>query len=282
MKLGVSIFPTEYAFHPAELGRAIEERGLESLWVAEHTHIPASRQTPWPGGADLPQEYWHTMDPFVALTAVAVATTKLKLATGVCLVVERDPIVLANEVASLDHISGGRFLFGIGGGWNREEMRNHGTDPRRRWEVLRERVLAMKKIWTEDAAEFHGEHVDFDPIWSWPKPIQKPHPPIWVGGNGPTTFDRVIEYGDGWVPIIGRAVPMPLEESLAELRRRAEEAGRPPVPVSLFHVGRPDEEQLKRYGELGVERSILWLPPAAADQVLPRLDRYADLATRLT
>ena len=188
MKFGVTMFPTDYAIGPAELAGAVEEHGFESLFFPEHTHIPTSRRTPWPGGAELPREYSRTLDPFVALSAAATATERLRIGTGICLVVERDPITLAQEVASLDFISGGRFLFGIGGGWNLEEMENHGTDPAQRWKLLRERVLAMKAIWAEDEAEFHGRFVNFDPIWSWPKPVQEPHPPILVGGSGPHTF----------------------------------------------------------------------------------------------
>ncbi|MFB3053621.1 MAG: LLM class F420-dependent oxidoreductase, partial [Dehalococcoidia bacterium] len=220
MKFGVTMFPTDYSISPAELAGAVEERGFESLFFPEHTHIPASRRTPWPGGADLPREYSHTLDPFVALSAAATATERLRIGTGICLVVERDPITLAQEVASLDFISGGRFLFGIGGGWTLEEMENHGADPARRWKLLRERVLAMKAIWAEDEAEFHGRFVNFDPIWSWPKPVQKPHPPILVGGSGPHTFQRVVEYGDAWMPIAGRD-ETPLSERIAELNRLA-------------------------------------------------------------
>ncbi len=178
MKFGISIFDTDYAIRIDEVAHAAEERGFESLWVPEHTHIPTSRRSPWPGGTELPKEYWHTHDPFVSLAVAAAATTKLKIATGVCLVVERDPITLAKEVASLDFLSGGRFIFGVGGGWNAEEMENHGTDFGKRWRVLRERILAMKEIWTNEEAEFHGKFVNFEPIWSYPKPVQKPHPPI--------------------------------------------------------------------------------------------------------
>src|SRR5438093_726810 len=174
MQIGAVMFPTDYAIGPDELGRLLEDRGFESVWFPEHTHIPASRRTPWPGGADLPREYWHSYDLFVALTAAAMATTRLKVGSGICLVVERDPIITAKEVATLDRLSGGRFIFGIGGGWNAEEMANHGTDFKRRWRLLRERVLAMKEIWTNEEAEFHGDFVDFDKIWSYPKPVQKP------------------------------------------------------------------------------------------------------------
>ena len=184
MQFGVLMFPTDFSIGVVDLARALEDRGYESLWFPEHTHIPADRQTPWPGGPNLPREYSHPLDPFVALGAAAASTARLKLGTGVCLVIERDPITLAKDVTSVDYVSGGRFLFGIGGGWNLEEMANHGTDPSKRWTILRERVLAMKQLWTEDVASYHGEHVNFDRVWQWPKPVQRPHPPIIVGGNG--------------------------------------------------------------------------------------------------
>ena len=276
MQLGITMFPTDYSIGPAELARACEERGFESLFVPEHTHIPASRRTAYPGGTELPKEYSHTLDPFTALAAAAAVTTTLKLGTGVCLVIERDPIVLAKEVASLDHISGGRFLFGIGGGWNREEMENHGTDPRTRWRLLRERVEAMRAIWSTDEAEYHGEFVDFEAIWSWPKPVQQPGPPVLVGGSGPRTLDRVLRYGDGWMPIGTRAEG--LHGKIGELQQRAKEIGRDPIPVSVFGA-RPRREALDELEAAGAERTILWIPPAPADTVLPILDRYAELIT---
>jgi probable F420-dependent oxidoreductase len=279
MKFGLVMFPADYAIGPVELGRAAEEHGFESLWLPEHTHIPASRRTPWPGGAELPQEYWHTLDPFVALGAVAAVTSRLRLGFGVCLVIERDPITTAKEVASLDHLSGGRVLFGVGGGWNLEEMANHGTNPGSRWKLLRERVEAMKAIWTQDSAEYHGELVNFDPIWLWPKPVQKPHPPVIVGGNGPRTLDRVVRYGDGWMPIVGRGAA-DFGERIAELRRLAEAAGRDPgIPVSFFYA-RPDPEAIEQAIEIGVDRLIFALPPAGRDEVLPRIERYAELARK--
>jgi probable F420-dependent oxidoreductase len=280
VKFGVTMFSTEYAIDVVELGRAVEERGFESLFVPEHTHIPTSRRSPWPGGPELPEEYKHTLDPFVALAAVAAVTERLLLGTGICLVVERDPITLAKEVASLDHISGGRVIFGVGGGWNREEMENHGTDPRTRFALLRERILAMKEIWTKDEAEFHGEHVDFDPIWAWPKPVQKPHPPVLVAGNGPGTLARVVEYGDGWIPIPGRG-QVPLGEGTAELQRLAAERGRDPIPVTVFGA-RPEAEVVEHYAASGVDRCAFWVPPAPADKVLPLLDSYADLVAKLS
>lgn len=276
MDFGVSMFPTDYAIRPDELARESEARGFESIWFPEHTHIPASRLSPWPGGGDLPKEYWHTHDQFVALTAAAMATKKLKVASGICLLIERDPITTAKEVASLDQLSNGRVLFGIGGGWNAEEMENHGTEFKKRWRVLRERVLAMKEIWTKDEAEFHGEFVRFDKIWSYPKPAQKPHPPVLMGGDGPTTFDRVIEYCDGWMPI-GIRMSDP-KAKIETLRRRAEEAGRDPqsISISIFGV-KPDSAALDALKEIAINRAIFMLPAAERDEVMPLLDKYARL-----
>jgi len=279
MLFGASMFPTDYAIRPDDLARLLEDRGFESMWVPEHTHIPASRLSSWPGGPDLPREYWHTYDPFVALTAAAAATTNLRLGTGICLVIERDPIVTAKEVASLDRLSGGRFIFGIGGGWNSEEMEHHGTNFKRRWRLLRERILAMKEIWANDEAEYHGEFVDFDKIWSYPKPLQSPHPPIIMGGDGPTTFDRVIQYCDGWMPIGGRAAQGPsLPEKIVMLRRQAEEAGRDPSSISVTIFGtRPDADTIVRMEAAGVDRIVFALPPADRETVLPRIDEFAKL-----
>ncbi len=261
-----------------ELGRAVEDHGFESLWVPEHTHIPTSRQSPWPGGAELPREYLHSLDPFVALGAVAAATTTLRLGTGVCLVIERDTITLAKEISTLDLLSGGRFMFGIGGGWNREEMSNHGTNPATRWRLLREQILAMKQIWTNDETEYHGEFVDFDPIWQWPKPMQEPHPPIIVGGNGEGTLDRIIEYGDGWIPIGGRR-GFSIEERIPQLQRMAAGAGRGEIPVSIFGVP-PDPKVIEGYEAMGVSRCVFGLPARSAEDVLPRLAERADVAKR--
>ena len=275
MQYGVVMFPTDYAIRPDELARAVESRGFESLWVPEHTHIPASRKSPWPGGGPLPKEYWHSYDPFVALAMAAAVTTKLRLGTGICLVIERDPITLAKEVASLDHLSGGRVLFGIGGGWNAEEMEDHGTAFKTRWRRMREQILAMKELWTKEEAEFHGEFVNFDKSWAHPKPAQKPHPPILMGGDGPTTFDRVLDYCDGWMPIAGRMGPG-LTEKIATLQRRAKEAGRKPVPVTAFMV-KPDPASIAPLAAAGIERAIFGLPSEGREKVLPLLDAYAKL-----
>ena len=274
MQFGIAIFATDYAIRPDELAREIEQRGFESLWLPEHTHIPANRRTPYPAGGDLPKEYWHTYDPFVALTAAAIATATLRVATGICLLIERDPITTAKEVASVDMLSGGRFVFGIGGGWNAEEMENHGTEYKKRWRLLRERVLAMKEIWTKDEAEFHGEFVNFDKLWSYPKPTQKPHPPILMGGDGQTTFDRVIEFCDGWMPIGFRMDNLP--EKIATLRQRAEAAGRDPNTISISIFGaNPDKAALEQLEGLGVERAIFFVPPAERDVVMPLVDKYS-------
>ncbi|MFN7944226.1 MAG: LLM class F420-dependent oxidoreductase [Blastocatellia bacterium] len=276
MLFGASIFVTEYSISPDELAREMEQRGFESLWVPEHTHIPASRRTPYPAGGDLPKEYWHTYDPFLSLTTAAAATTRLRLATGICLLIERDPIVTAKEVATLDRLSNGRFIFGIGGGWNAEEMENHGTDFKKRWRILRERVLAMKEIWTQEKAEFHGEFVNFDPILSFPKPVQKPHPPIVMGGNGPTTIDRVVEYCDEWMPIAMRTSD--LAERIETLKTQAAAAGRNPdaIPVTIF-AAKPEREAIERLASVGISRVVFLLPPADREVVLPLLDRYAGL-----
>ena len=281
MHFGVTMFPTDTAIRPDELARALEERGFESVWFPEHTHIPASRRSPWPGGPELPEMYWRTYDPFVALTAAAMATTTLKLATGICLIVERDPITTAKEIASLDMLSNGRFIFGIGGGWNAEEMENHGTPYKRRWRLLRERVLAMKAIWTQEEAEFHGELVDFDKLWAYPKPVQQPHPPIIMGGDGPRTFDRVVEFGDGWMPIYGRATSSggpSFPEKIKILKQRVADAGRDSASVSVSVFGaHADTEMVEKLQEYGVDRAVFGLPPAASDVILPLLDRYAEL-----
>ena len=276
VRFGVSIFPTAESIQPVELARLVEELGFESLWVPEHTHIPASRATPYPGGGDLPDEYRRIYDPFVALTAAAVATERLLLGTGICLIVERDPITTAKEVATLDRISDGRFLFGVGAGWNVEEMANHGTNPRTRFGLMRERIEAMKEIWTKDEASFDGRHVSFGPIFSWPKPVQNPHPPILVGGNSDGALDRVVAVADEWIPNPETRLGE-LADRVAELQRRAEAAGRERIPVTFYAV-KPEADALRRYAEAGVDRAVFYLPPGIREQVEPLLHAYAELA----
>jgi probable F420-dependent oxidoreductase len=282
MKYGISMFPADYAIQTDALAPELETRGFESLWLPEHTHIPASRKSPWPGNAPLPREYWHTLDPFVALGAAAAVTKTLMLGTGICLVIERDPITLAKEVASLDHISRGRVLFGIGGGWNAEEMEHHGTPFAERWKILRERIAAMKAIWTQEEAEFHGTYVNFDKLWSYPKPVQKPHPPILMGGAGPHARQRAADFDGHWIPIGGRAYSEPVAESIADFRARAEKAGRDPaaVTVTIFSAP-PDEAKLVELRDAAVARVVLSVPPATAETVLPLLDRYAAVAKKV-
>jgi probable F420-dependent oxidoreductase len=274
MELGLAILLTDYSMAPAALAASAEERGFESLFLAEHTHIPSSRESPYRGDGELPREYFHTIDPFVGLAAAAAATERLKLGTGVCLVIQRDPITTAKEVATLDHISGGRFLFGVGAGWNLEEMRNHGTDPDTRFRRMRESVEAMKAIWTEEQAEYHGRLIDFDPIWSWPKPVQKPHPPVLVGGVGDRVLDRVVAYGDEWIPNRIKS-PEDLSGRIAELQRRAEQAGRERIPVTVFGA---EADQLERLRDAGVTRALFRLQPEAADVVQRELDELAEVA----
>jgi probable F420-dependent oxidoreductase len=270
MDFGVAIFPTEQTPSPAELGAMAEERGYESLMFPEHTHIPAARETPWPGGEELPPYYSRTYDPILALTAAAAATEQIRIATCVCLVIERDPIVTAKEVATLDRLSGGRFMFGVGAGWNREEMRNHGTDPARRFGLMRERIEAMKAIWSQEEASYSGEHVNFERIWSWPKPAQKPHPPILVGGEGPRVLDRVLAYGDEWMPNRGGADELVTRS--AELARRAAAAGRPRIPITYVGIA-PEPEQFARLEPAGVTRGVFWLPSAGRAEVEAAFDR---------
>jgi probable F420-dependent oxidoreductase len=265
MDFGVGYFPTHDGMTPGAVARLVEERGQSALFFAEHTHIPGSRESRWPGGGELPQKYWHSYDLFVALTAAAEATSRLRVGSGICLVVERDPIVTAKEVASVDHLSGGRLEFGVGAGWNREEMANHGTDPRKRMAVMRERVEAMKEIWTTDEASYSGEFVNFERIWSEPKPAQRPHPPILVGGSGPTVLDRVLAFGDSWFPNYRDLK----DERVAELRSRAER------PMYVDVIGMPPKaEAIERCAQLGVRRASLWLPTGARSTVERNLERW--------
>lgn len=281
MKYGVCMFPTDYAMHPAELGPALEERDFESLWVAEHTHIPCSRKSPWPGGAELPKMYYDCFAPLLALTAAGATTKKLKLGTGIQLVAQHDPITLAKEIATLDQMTGGRFLFGVGGGWNEEELANHYDFPfKRRWKVMRERIEAMKAIWANEKAEYHGEFVDFDEIFSWPKPVQRPHPPIHVGGAAPWGIKRALRYGDGWIPLSGRGDSDPVSD-MKQFRQMAEEAGRDPdtMEVSLY-LAPTDPDELKRLRDAGYARVLFIALSVGRDDMLPMLDTYAEAARK--
>jgi probable F420-dependent oxidoreductase len=279
MEFGASIFFTDYSISPAELAVAMEERGFDSLWAAEHSHIPIPRRTPAPGGGELAKRYYDVMDPFVTLTAAAAATKRLKLATGICLVIQRDTIQTAKLVASIDQVSDGRFLFGIGGGWNAEEIENHGTDFATRFKFMREQIEAMKEIWTKDKPEYHGDIVDFATMMTWPKPVQKPYPPIIVGGAFPWAARRAIRYGDGWYPNASSGDP---DDYLPRFRRMVEEAGRDPRSLSITLGGAPeDSDRLKRYRDLGVSRVNISLPAAKANEVLPLLDRWASVVRPL-
>ena len=279
MKFGASIFFTDYSMTPAALGKALEERGFESLWAAEHSHIPLSRKSPWGGGGELPKQYYDVMDPFVTLTAAAAATPKMNVGTGVCLVNQRDPIQLAKLVASIDQVSAGRFLFGIGNGWNQDEMENHGTVFATRHKLVRERVEAMREIWTKSKPEYHGEFVNFDPMMTWPNPVQKPHPPVIVGGAFPYAARRAVRYGDGRMPLAGRPQQYgDVFDYVPKFREMLKEAGRDPAtfPVSLFSSS-DDIDTLKRYRDLGIVRCVTSLPAAKEDVILPILDRWASL-----
>jgi probable F420-dependent oxidoreductase len=277
MKFGVAMFFTDYAMGAAPFARAVEDRGFESVWAPEHSHIPLSRQSPFPAGGDLPKKYADCMDPFVSLSVAAAATRNLMLGTGVCLVVQRDPIQTAKLVASIDQVSGGRFLFGIGGGWNAEEMADHGTtDFKGRWKLVRERIEAMKAIWTQDKAEYHGELVDFPPMLAYPKPVQKPYPPVIVGGAFPYGARRAIAYGDGWVPHGSRPQYGDVSVFLPEFRKMCADAGRGHLPVTMFGVP-PDLDKLKHYRDIGVDRLVISVDSAGADTLLPVLDKWAGL-----
>jgi len=281
MKFGVMMFPTDLSIRPDELAREAEQRGFESIFYPEHTNIPVGRKTPWPGGGDLPEEYRRLHDPFIALMAAAGATESIKLGTGISLVAQHDPIVLAKVVASLDVLSNGRLILGVGFGWNEDEMEQHGVDPRYRRTVVREKVLAMKSLWTQEAGSFDGKFVHVEPTWSWPKPEQKPHPPILIGGAASkTVFKHVVDWADGWMPIGVRVGDLVARLSL--LRETAEEAGRDPATLEITIFGAPrDDEVLERYEEAGVARVIFGLPPAPRDVVLPALDRRAAVLQRI-
>lgn len=274
MKFGAFVALTDYSMEPAELGKALEERGFESLFVPEHTHIPV----PKPDEHQYSKPYMDLMDPFLALTAVAAATDNLMLGTGICLVVQRDPIVLAKQVSTLDLLSGGRLLFGVGAGGDSPELRNHVTEPPRRFKLLRERVEAMRTIWTEAEASYHGEFVNFERIWQWPKPVQKPNPPVLIGGNSPNTFARVVRYGDGWIPLL-EGLELPLTDRITELSELAESHGRDKMPVTVMGARRPpDMDVIDQLAEAGVDRLVIPFPPADEGTILPLLDEQAKVA----
>jgi probable F420-dependent oxidoreductase len=278
LNFGASMFFTDYSMAPGELGTALEQRSFESVWAPEHSHIPLSRKTPFPAGGDLPKKYYDAMDPFVTLTAAAAATKKLKVGTGVCLVPQRDPIQTAKLVASIDQVSGGRFLFGIGNGWNRDELEDHGVDFAQRHKVARERVEAMKAIWTQSKAEYHGEFVNFDPMMTWPKPVQKPHPPVIVGGAFPYSARRAIRYGDGWIPQASRGAYSEIADMIPEFRKMATEAGRDPKSIDItVWFPKQDADLMKRYQDLGVSRVVFNLESEKADTILPVIDSWAAL-----
>jgi len=276
MRVGVFYFPTDYGIHPGELGKALEDRGFDSLYVPEHTHIPASRRSPFPGGGELPKRYSHTHDPFVALSFAAAATKTLTIGTGILLVPQHEPLVTAKAIASLDQLSGGRFVFGIGGGWNVEEMENHGARYKTRFRQMREHVLAMKALWTQDEASYDGEFVKFDRVWSWPKPRQAPHPPIILGGESDHTLRRVVEYCDGWFPRTRAGFDAP--QAIARLHRMAEEKGRDPKTLSVTVFGAPnDAATLAGYAEAGIHNALLAVPDKDRDGILAYLDKVAPL-----
>ncbi len=282
MKFGASMFFTDYSIGPAELGRAMEARGFDTLWAPEHSHIPLSRKTPFPLGPELPKRYYDVMDPFVTLSVAAGATTTLRLGTGVCLIAQRDPIQTAKLVASIDQVSGGRFTFGVGNGWNQDEMENHGTVFATRHKLARERIEAMKAIWTQDTAEYHGELVNFDPVSTWPKPVQKPYPPILIGGAFPYSARRAIRYGDGWMPQTTNADKTPLTEVIPRFRQMAAEAGRDPAAMRIVIGAQPpDLALIERYQAVGVDMVYPSLESAKADVILPILDRWADIIRRV-
>jgi probable F420-dependent oxidoreductase len=282
MHVGAAMFFTDYSMAPDELARALEQRGFESLWAPEHSHIPASRRSPFPNGGDLPKQYYDVMDPFVTLTMAAAVTSTLKVGTGVCLVQQRDPIQTAKLVASIDQVSGGRFLFGVGSGWNAEEMADHGTSFKSRHKIARERIEAMKAIWTQDKAEYHGEFVNFDAMMAYPKPVQKPYPPVIVGGAFPYGARRAIRYGDGWVPHASRPEYGDVSDFLPQFNKMAKEAGRDPasLPVTMFRVVE-ELDKLRHYRAIGIARVVITVPSAGRDEVLPILDRWAEKIRRL-
>jgi len=276
MKLGIYLVLNDTSVPIATLAPAIEERGFDSIWVPEHSHIPTTGSTPYPGRGPVTRDFARTLDPFAVLAAAAAVTEKLLLGTGICLLIQRDTIHTAKTVATIDHLSGGRMLFGVGGGWNKPEMENHGTAYATRFKRLEEQLAALKTIWTEDEPEFHGEHVDFAPIWLWPKPTRRPHPPIYIGGETEHTLRRIVSYGDGWLPRVRD--PDAVLKGIARLRVLSKEAGRDPATIGISAFGLPArEEAIAPFRDAGVERAILAIAPGTADDMLRRLDRYAEL-----
>ena len=280
MEYGLTYFPTDYSIHPTDFARAAEERGFESIWFTEHSHMPVSPMTPGPpaeGEPGLPRQYYAVGDPFVCLAMAAAVTTRLKLATGICLVPQRDVFQTAKQVATLDQQSNGRFLFGIGGGWNQPETEDHGTVHSERFGVMREKIEAMKQLWTEERAEYSGKHINFEPCYAWPKPSQKPHPPIHVGGAGMRAIRRVVRYGDGWVPLMGQDENDPVA-LMPKLREAAAEAGRDAdtIEVSIFFCP-PDSDTIKRLADAGITRVLLPVESVAKGDALKTLDSYTAL-----
>src|SRR6201997_4585047 len=276
MDFGAAMFFTDYSMKPAELGQALEARGFESVWAPEHSHIPSSRLTPPAGGGQLGKQYYDVMDPFVTLTAAAMATKTLKVATGVCLVIQRDTIQTAKLVATIDQVSGGRFLFGIGGGWNQDEIESHGTVFKSRFKKMREQIEAMTEIWTKSEPEYEGEIVNVPKMRTWPKPVQKPRPPVIVGGAFPQSARRALRYGDGWIPNASRQQYADVTDYLPQFKAMAAEMGRDPaqVPVTIWGATE-DYDRLRRYADQGIVRVIVSLPSANAEETLPVLDRWA-------
>jgi probable F420-dependent oxidoreductase len=282
MKFGASMFFTDYSMAPAELALALEQRGFDIVWAPEHSHIPVSRMTPFIMGGDLPKRYYDVMDPFVTLTAAAMATKTLKIGTGVCLIAQRDPIQTAKLVASIDQISGGRFVFGVGDGWNQDEMENHGTVFASRHKPARERIEAMKAIWIQPKAEYHGEFVNFDPMMTWPKPVQKPHPPILVGGAFPYSARRAVRYGDGWMPQVTEYAKTPLVHLIPRFRQMAAENGRDPASLEISIGGqKPDVDLIRQYQDVGVNRVSCSLESDKASAILPILDQWAEIIRKV-
>jgi probable F420-dependent oxidoreductase len=282
LKIGAVMFFTTDSMQPAALGRLLEERGFESLWVPEHTHIPSSRKTPYPAGGPLIRPYYEIMDPFLALNTAAAVTTRLKIGTGIALITQRDPIVTAKMISTIDQLSKGRFLFGVGNGWNQDEIENHGTDFASRHKLARERIEAMQAIWTQEEPEYHGEFVNFDKMKQWPKPYQRPHPPIIVGGAFPYAARRAIRYGDGWIPRADRLEKDGIGVLIGKFREMATEAGRDPasLPITIFRAP-PELDRLRYCEEIGIDRVVFSLPAEGRDALMPIIDRWADLSRQL-